>query len=154
MIYASSCNYLPNQDKIHRSIYSYARSRRIQWKLIRRRNKNTTIVQCVCLPNSSTAVKASSCCSYSSFPHSHFGHPPNMITRVCPCLLMAVVVCLNRVCVASWRVSWREGRRIVWHHSWKKHETLARIWTWAFALTNWATGASISTKDKLVYSYP
>ena len=57
---------------------------------------------CICSPNSSTVVLASFCCSYPDFPHCQFGHPPNMMTRVHPgSKLMAVVVCLNRLCVAS-----------------------------------------------------
>ena len=66
---------------------------------------------CVCSPNSSIAVLARFCWSCSDFSHCHFGHPPNMMTFVHPGLkLKAIVVCLNRVCAPSGRVSWRMGR--------------------------------------------
>ena len=63
-----------------------------------------------CSPKSSTVVLATFCRASSDFPHSHLGHPPNMVTCVCPGpKLKAVAVCHIRDCAPSGRVSWGEG---------------------------------------------
>ena len=62
-----------------------------------------------CSPKSSTVVLDSFCWASCDFPLSHFGHPPNMVTCVCPGpKLKAVAVCHTRDCAPSGRVSWRD----------------------------------------------
>ena len=61
-------------------------------------------------PKSSTVVLASFCWVSSDFPHSHFGHPPNMVTCVRPGpKRKAVAVWYIRGSAPSGRVSWGEG---------------------------------------------
>jgi len=60
-------------------------------------------------PKSSTVVLASFCRSSSNFPLSHFGHPPIMVTLICPGpKLKAVAVCHIRGCASLGRMSWGE----------------------------------------------
>ena len=57
-------------------------------------------------PNSSTVVSASFGRASSDFLHSHFGHPPNMVTCVRPGpKLKAVTVCDSRGCAPLGRVT-------------------------------------------------
>ena len=73
------------------------------------KRRKASVMYVFCSPNSNTVVLASFCTAASVFPHSHFGHPPNMVTRVCPGpKRKAVAVCHIRGCASPGRVSWGE----------------------------------------------